>query len=101
MAEQVLKDCKVEDTDVKENQERAVEAGLWFEDGNIILIAQYTPFKVHRSLLSRESDVFRDMFNLPSPVSQDEMMDGIPVIYMSDHWRDLCDVLSALYHGQQ
>lgn len=47
-----------------------VEPDLWFEDGNIILVsAQPNPtgFRVHRSLLARNSEFFRDMFQLARP----------------------------------
>ncbi|KAK7690525.1 hypothetical protein QCA50_005623 [Cerrena zonata] len=103
MAEPVSKKRKTdENTDPKTNQKRAVDAGLWFEDGNIILVAQHTPFKVHRGLLSHKSEVFKDIFTLPPPekLSGDDIMDGIPTIQMSDNWQDLSDVLSALYNGQ-
>ncbi|KAK7690526.1 hypothetical protein QCA50_005624 [Cerrena zonata] len=103
MTEKVSKKRKVEENiNVEENQKRATDAGLWFEDGNIILIAQYTPFKVHRGLLSRKSEVFRDMFTLPPPESPNkcDLMDGIPIVHMSDNWEDLSIVLSVLYDGQ-
>ncbi|CCM06578.1 uncharacterized protein FIBRA_08856 [Fibroporia radiculosa] len=44
---------------------------FWFEDGNIVLGVETTAFRVHRSLLSRSSDVFRDMFDIPQPENVD------------------------------
>ncbi|KZV92460.1 hypothetical protein EXIGLDRAFT_836459 [Exidia glandulosa HHB12029] len=38
---------------------------LWFEDGNLVLQAQHTQYKVHRSLMANRSDFFRDMLTLP------------------------------------
>ncbi|CAE6501460.1 unnamed protein product [Rhizoctonia solani] len=38
----------------------------YFEDGNTILLIQDVLFKVHRSLLKAQSQVFEDMFTLPS-----------------------------------
>ncbi|KZV92453.1 hypothetical protein EXIGLDRAFT_790330 [Exidia glandulosa HHB12029] len=38
---------------------------FWFEDGNLVLQAQHTQYKVHRSLMSNRSDFFRDMLTLP------------------------------------
>ena len=35
---------------------------FWFEDGNIILIAQHTGFRIFRGLLAVQSTVFADMF---------------------------------------
>ena len=98
-------DCKKHGVEGAEtldhNRKRAIEAGLWFDDGNIILIADGTPFKVHQSLLSQKSEVFRDMFTLPTPTNIEDLMDGTPVVHMSDNWEDLSDVLTALYNSQK
>ena len=108
MSERPTKKRKTEpvlSTDVTVNKERAIKLGLWFDDGNIILIAQCMPFKVHQSFLALRSEVFRDMFALP-PVpddhnSQADMMDGIPTVHISDHWEDMGELLLALYHSQR
>ncbi|KAK7690528.1 hypothetical protein QCA50_005626 [Cerrena zonata] len=86
---------------IRENQARALQLGLWFDDGNIILIAENMPFKVHKSILSMKAEVFRDMFSIPQPELQEEteFMDGIPVVRMSDSWHELCIILHALYDG--
>ena len=42
----------------------------WFEDGNIILVPEsesQVAFKVHRGVLSRHSEVFQSMFDIPQP----------------------------------
>ncbi|KAK7690434.1 hypothetical protein QCA50_005532 [Cerrena zonata] len=80
---------------------RAVDAGLWFNDGNIVLVAEDTPFKVYGGLLSQKSEVFRDILAIPQPATPDEaeLMDGIHIIHVSDTWRDLSHVLHAIYHG--
>jgi hypothetical protein len=42
----------------------------WFADGNIILVPKsenQVAFKVHRGVLSRHSEVFRSMFDIPQP----------------------------------
>ncbi|KAK7690546.1 hypothetical protein QCA50_005644 [Cerrena zonata] len=92
-----------ENNNIKENRMRAVQAGLWHDDGNIILIAEDTPFKVHKSMLSKKSEIFRDMFSLPQPATLDEseLMDGIPAVSMSDSWIDLRCILLAIYDGYQ
>ena len=44
----------------------------WFADGNIILVPEGNPvplFKVHRGVLSRHSEVFQSMFNIPHSIS--------------------------------
>lgn len=83
------------------DKSRAVEAGVWFDDGNVIIVAQSTPFKVHRSLLSQRSSVFNDMFSIPQPptLQGDEGMDGIPIVHVSDTWEEIAYILSALYDG--
>ena len=87
------------------NTTRAVELGLWFDDGNVILIAEGTSFKVHKSVLSSKSYVFKDMFSIPQPTipSETDMMhhDGVPVVYMTDTWRDLTCILGVIYDGFQ
>ena len=106
MSERATKKRKTEQSmDVTVNKKRAIELGLWFDDGNIVIIAQYTPFKVHRVFLIQRSEVFRDMFALPAiPENsnvQVDMMDGVPTVYISDHWKDVSDLLSALYYSRR
>ena len=106
MSERPTKKRKTEQSmDVTVNKKRAIELGLWFDDGNIVIIAQYTPFKVHRGFLIQRSEVFRDMCSLPevpeSSETQVDMMDGVPIVDMSDHWEDVSDLLSALYYSQR
>lgn len=73
---------------------------LWFDDGSIVLAVVDNGtrhiFKVHKSLLAKHSPVFRDMFTLPCPTS-DETYEGLPVVAMPDSFRDLCDLLRVLY----
>jgi BTB/POZ domain len=46
---------------------------LWFDDGNIVLVPEsesdesQIAFKVHRGVLSRHSEVFQSMFDIPQP----------------------------------
>ncbi|KAJ2974348.1 hypothetical protein NUW54_g11906 [Trametes sanguinea] len=39
---------------------------FWFEDGNIVLVAQDVAFRVYKGPLMRHSTVFQDMFAFPS-----------------------------------
>lgn len=73
---------------------------IWLDDGNILVVSeQGTAFRVLRSILSRDSDVFRDMFMIPQPEDA-EKLDGSPVVHLSDTTRDLEHMLSALFdHG--
>lgn len=58
---------------------------IWFEDGNVVLQATGTQFKVHRGILSQSSPVFKAMFLLPQPPSFDgDMIEGCPIVHLSD-----------------
>ena len=70
---------------------------FWFDDGNVILQAENTEFKVHRSLLANQSVVFRDMFSIPQPADPDPVVDGCPVVPLSDKAADIEHVLSLFY----
>ncbi|KAI0711793.1 hypothetical protein C8T65DRAFT_718061 [Cerioporus squamosus] len=74
---------------------------LWFEDGNIVVVAQRMAFRFHRGALSRHSQVFRDMFTVPQPASAPltESMGGCPVIHVSDTASDFKYLLRAVYDG--
>ncbi|KAI0697613.1 hypothetical protein BC835DRAFT_1270241, partial [Cytidiella melzeri] len=70
---------------------------IWFEDGNVVLVAKSTGFRVHRGVLARHSDVFRDMFLVPQPANG-EMLQDCPVIRLADDNPDeVAAVLNILY----
>lgn len=71
---------------------------LWYEDGNVILITENVAFRVHRSILSRRSQVFKDLFAFPQPESIDTLED-CPLIHLSDGAEDLAHLLEAIYNG--
>ncbi|KAI5117944.1 hypothetical protein M0805_004709 [Coniferiporia weirii] len=48
----------------------------WFDDGSIILLIEGCLFKIHKSMLIRLSDVFRDMFALGHRDPGDGKSDG-------------------------
>ncbi|KZP06404.1 hypothetical protein FIBSPDRAFT_322892 [Athelia psychrophila] len=74
---------------------------MWLDDGNIVIEADKTQFKVHRSLLSAHSHVFKDMFSIPQgPSSAEEpTVEGCPVVHLSDSAVDVAIVLRALFLG--
>ncbi|KAI0688696.1 hypothetical protein C8T65DRAFT_589292 [Cerioporus squamosus] len=74
---------------------------LWFDDGNVIVVAQQTAFRFHRSVLSRHSETFRGMFTIPQPTSSTsvQIMDGCPVIDVTDTSYDFRHLLRAVYDG--
>jgi hypothetical protein len=65
-----------------------VRSKPWFDDGNLI----------YRGLLCESSTVFKDMFGLPQLVPGCDLVEGCPVVSLSDTASDLQHVLMALYH---
>ncbi|EGO20518.1 hypothetical protein SERLADRAFT_476777 [Serpula lacrymans var. lacrymans S7.9] len=99
---------------------------LWFCDGSVVLRAENTIFRVHKSQLSRHSAFFHDLFSLPQPhheksneqsraiidrnssssrssavleVDSENEIEGCPVIYLHDSAEDVENLLTALYDG--
>ncbi|KDR67627.1 hypothetical protein GALMADRAFT_79593 [Galerina marginata CBS 339.88] len=71
---------------------------FWFDDGNVVLQAENRQYRVHRSMLSRHSNIFRDMFNMPQPCEPAEpSVEGCPLILLTDEAEDLEQVLSIFY----
>ncbi|KAJ7725332.1 hypothetical protein B0H16DRAFT_1895121 [Mycena metata] len=72
-------------------------AEYWFDDGNIILQAESTQFRVAKSVLSMHSSVFRDMFLLPLP-SDEAMVEGCAVVVLQgDTALDWIVLLGVIY----
>ncbi|GBE89303.1 hypothetical protein SCP_1503110 [Sparassis crispa] len=68
--------------------------------GNIILISHRTAFRIHRGMLSRHSDVFRDLFTVPQPAIEGRLFD-CPVIHLPESPADLRYLLGVLYDGRK
>jgi len=80
------------------DQTPLVQSTYWFDDGNVILHAENTQFRLHRSLLSRHSNIFKDMFSLPQPATDPDLSpEGCPVVFLSDKVTDLECVMSVIY----
>ncbi len=72
--------------------------GLWFEDGNVVVVAEKSAFKVHLGVLARHSEFFRDMFKLPQATPTcGETMDGLPIIPLPDTETDAVNLLLPMY----
>ncbi|KAF8518709.1 hypothetical protein BU17DRAFT_76104 [Hysterangium stoloniferum] len=76
---------------------------LWFDDGSIVLRAKEPVmlFRVHRALIARHSEVFRNMFMIPQPQTRGdtELVEGCPVVDIYDSANDVSSLLRALYDG--
>ena len=75
----------------------------WLDDGSIVLQAQAVQFRVHRSVLARNADIFADMFQMPQPDKPMEgqvFVDGCLVLELDDDPTELGHFLRALYDGR-
>ncbi|KAL1950001.1 hypothetical protein VTO73DRAFT_8882 [Trametes versicolor] len=79
---------------------------FWFADGSIVIIAEGVGFRVHMTLLSLHSPVFRDLFTLPQPDPGTESdggdsHQGFPVVHVTDSAHDMQCLLRAIYHSRR
>ena len=56
-----------------------------------------TNFRVHKSTLVSSSQFFRDMFLLPQPPNNDEVVDGLPVVRLSEDAEIVRALITFLY----
>ena len=78
---------------------------LYFPDGNVVICSAGTgegpgrvAFRVHKSVLSFHSTMFKDMFSLPAVDGVNETYDGVPLVNTTDNANGWEDLLGALYH---
>ncbi|KAK7025086.1 BTB domain-containing protein [Favolaschia claudopus] len=76
--------------------EPITRSDTWFPDGNVVLQARNTQFRVHWGVLTLHSSVFSDMQGLPQPPEQPSV-EGCPVVELQDDEEDLKFLLKALY----
>ena len=74
---------------------------LYFADGNVALCSAGTGperviFRVHQSVLACNSNVFKDMFSLPTVAGVNETFDGVPLILTTD----VAKALEGLRHAR-
>ncbi|KZP04394.1 hypothetical protein FIBSPDRAFT_405005 [Athelia psychrophila] len=75
-----------------------VRSDIWYDDGNVILQAEGTQFRVHKSILAQSSTVFNDMFSLPQPPAKDaEMLEGCPIVHLFDSAQEVRYILQAIF----
>ncbi|TFK24347.1 hypothetical protein FA15DRAFT_619505 [Coprinopsis marcescibilis] len=102
--------------------EGLIRSDFWFPDGNIVLLAGSAAFRVHKGQLERQSEVFRDLFMVPQPIScaasaggegvggggcsnsssntnTPHLIDGCPWVELHDRPSDVFYFLSAIYDG--
>ncbi len=66
--------------------DRERDRELWYEDGNISLVAGNTEFRVFKGILADHSPVFKDMFSLPQPPNPapSQASEACPVVHLTD-----------------
>ncbi|KAL1742703.1 hypothetical protein HDZ31DRAFT_42657 [Schizophyllum fasciatum] len=74
---------------------------FWYDDGSIVLHAENTLYRVHKSLLSLHSEVFADMLSVPQPIDEDQL-EGCHIVRLhgdtAADWQKLLIILyNALY----
>jgi hypothetical protein len=75
---------------------KVTRSKVWFADGNLVIQAESTQFRVHGSVLSMHSSVLKDCFEIPQPTEQ-ETVEGCPLVHMPDYAADLELVFPILY----
>ncbi|CAA7261834.1 unnamed protein product [Cyclocybe aegerita] len=70
---------------------------LWFEDGSVIIQAESTQFRVHKTVLARSSSMFCDVFQLGEKSASEAAVDGCPVVHVSDSAVEMHQFLRLLY----
>lgn len=76
---------------------------LWLSDGNVVLKTNVYLFKVHKSVLSMQSSVFRDMFALSTTDANEfaevmpELYEGLHLVSLPDDGYEVAHILRAVY----
>jgi hypothetical protein len=63
----------------------------------ILRSSDLVSFRVHKSILAISSPFFNEMFSLPQPPGHGIVIDGLPVVYVSEDAELLHSLLTALY----
>ncbi|KZP30453.1 hypothetical protein FIBSPDRAFT_814728 [Athelia psychrophila] len=95
-----LKRKRAEDESLREGSTTPaplVRSDIWYDDGNVVLQAGCTQFKLYRGILGENSSVFKDMVSFPQPPLVDtDLVDGCPVVHLSDSAEDVKYVLQSI-----
>ncbi|KAJ7114158.1 hypothetical protein C8R43DRAFT_1039448 [Mycena crocata] len=83
------------DVDSTSNEPQPVEE-LWFEDGNLVIQAGNSQFRVYRGFLAARSPVFKDMLSFPQP-SDAELIEGCPLVRLPDPALEVTVFLKAIF----
>ena len=70
---------------------------IWFDDGNLVVQAEQTQFRVHKGVLAKHSIFFRDLKDVPQPDTTDASVDGCPVVVLQDEAEAVEYMLVVIY----
>jgi hypothetical protein len=87
---------------------------IWFDDGNLIVIAEPKVFRLYKYLLARRSPIFKDMLSIPQPdasiandAADQRVVDalgfdtsGCALVRLMDKPQDVEWFLSAFFHDR-
>ena len=74
------------------------KSDIWFDDGNLVIQAEDRLFRVYKGMLTSVSPVFRDLFLVAVPSTEDtETMDGCPVIRVPDPSDEFHSLMKVLF----
>lgn len=98
------------DVDVESSKAPKPHDILWYSDGSVVLATDLYLFKVHKSVLSHHSTVFKDMFEFPNIDASEtspggvgsgtaqEVYQGLPLVTLAgDKGEDVVHLLRAVY----
>ena len=78
---------------------RIRDSDLWFNDGNVVLVAGDVEFRVYTGPLTKRSPEFREILSGRLPHIPDERLLTIPVVELPDHPSDVRRLLGSLMFG--
>ncbi|KAF8989950.1 hypothetical protein BDQ17DRAFT_1256360, partial [Cyathus striatus] len=81
----------------KDTEETIHHSKFWFSDGSFVLRIENTLFRVHRSILCVNSEVFTGMLEIPQP-EDIENVDGCPYVELQDSLQDFEAFMMVLYN---
>ncbi|KAI0342980.1 hypothetical protein BDW22DRAFT_1356532 [Trametopsis cervina] len=73
---------------------------LFFDDGNLMVVAENTMYQVHRSVLARKSALFKDLLSLPQPDTE-EKVEGLPVVRLLESSTNASMLIDTIYNGEK
>jgi hypothetical protein len=72
---------------------------LWFDDGNIVLRAGDSLYRVYRGTLTSRSSVFQAMLSLAPPPNS-ELVEGCPLVELPDPEVEVTPFLRAIFEPE-